>query len=64
MNSVISEPCYKGTILQRNYRKMTFLSGLGNLRNTQSKLSLKCATTLEIGRLANRGSYPTAASRF
>ena len=39
-------------------------SGLGNLGNTRSKLSLKCATTLEIGRLANRGSYPTTASRF
>ena len=38
--------------------------GLGNLGNTRSKLSLKCATTLEIGRLANRGSYPTTASRF
>ena len=38
--------------------------GLGNLANTPSKLSLKCATTLEIGRLANRGSYPTTASRF
>ena len=23
MDRVISEPCYKGTILQRNYRKMT-----------------------------------------
>ena len=23
MDHVISEPCYKGTILQRNYRKMT-----------------------------------------
>ena len=23
MDSVISEPCYKGTGLQRNYRKMT-----------------------------------------
>ena len=24
--SVISEPCYKGSILQRNYRKMTSIS--------------------------------------
>ena len=23
MDCVISEPCYKGTILQRNYKKMT-----------------------------------------
>ena len=23
MDNVISEPCYKGTILQRDYRKMT-----------------------------------------
>ena len=38
--------------------------GLGNLGNTRSKLSLKCATTLDIGRLANRGSYPKTASRF
>ena len=42
----------------------TILSGLGNLGNTRSKLSLKCATTLEIDRLANRGSYPTTASWF
>ena len=35
------------------------LAGLGNLGNTRSKLSLKCETTLEIGRLAYRGSYPT-----
>ena len=40
------------------------LAGLGNLGNMRSKLSLKCATMLEIGRLANRGSYPTTASRF
>ena len=25
MDCVISEPCYKGAILQRNYRKMTIL---------------------------------------
>ena len=25
MDLVISEPCYKGTILQRNYRKMTII---------------------------------------
>ena len=25
MDHVISEPCYDGTILQRNYRKMTIL---------------------------------------
>ena len=29
-----------------------------------SELSLKCTTTLEIGRLANRGSYPTTVSLF
>ena len=40
------------------------LAGLGNLGNMRSKLSLKCVTTLEIGRLANRGSNPTTASRF
>ena len=39
-------------------------SGLGNLGNTRSKLSLKLATTLEIGRLANRGSYPTTVWQF
>ena len=25
MGCIICEPCYKGTILQRNYRKMTIL---------------------------------------
>ena len=25
MEHVLSEPCYKGTVLQRNYRKMTIL---------------------------------------
>ena len=38
--------------------------GLGNLGNTRSKLSFKGATTLEIGRLTNRGNYPTTALRF
>ena len=38
-----------------------WLAGLGNLGNTRSKLSLKCATTLEIGRLANRDSYNCVA---
>ena len=40
------------------------LSGVGNLRNTRSKLSFKCLTTLEIGKPANRGSYSTTLSRF
>ena len=34
-------------------------TGLGNHGNTRSKLSLKCATMLEIGRPANRGSCPS-----
>ena len=30
MDSVISESCYKGTILQRNYRKMTMKWSFSN----------------------------------
>ena len=50
--------------LEENQRLSMIRSGLGNLGNMQSKLSLKCTTMLEIDRLANRGSYPTSASRF
>ena len=50
--------------IEQNSVSLLALSGLGNLGNTRSKLSLKCTTTLEIGRLANRGSYPSTASRF
>ena len=51
-------------IMQENEFSGTISTGLGNLGNTRSKLSFKCATTLEIGRLVNRGSYPTTASQF
>ena len=40
MDCVISESCYRGTVLQRNYRKMT-MYGLFPILNSFVKFNVK-----------------------
>ena len=60
LQTIRDHPC----MTSKNSGLAETVAGLANLGNMRSKLSFKCATTLEIGRHANTGSYPTTATRF